>query len=92
MSNMTKKVSASNPDDIAIRVRLNYSKIAAVLESGRPVFVADLGRRSASYARKRLKALLNKAVECETATLRSTGEEGYYFELKKVPQTEKKVT
>lgn len=78
MSNKSKVVVPKG-GELEIVVRLNYEDIAQTLRLQHQVFVIDMDKRTAYYARIRLREILGREPECRPATNRITGEHGYWF-------------
>ncbi len=70
-------------DDLSIKNRLDYNEIAEMLKEGKSVFVANLSVKSASYARKRLRQILNADVQISPAEMKQSHQEGYSFEMRR---------
>ena len=71
-----------NPDPTKIITKENhlfYDVIAEQLKAGSSVFVSDVGKRQASYARKRLSLLVGKTVVAKPIIYQNL--DGYHFEI-----------
>jgi len=64
---------------VRARRRFPYREVAMLIAEGHEVFVPELNRRTASYARKALSRMLGAEVLALPA--RFKGEDGYIFKL-----------
>lgn len=71
-----------DPAEVVIKGRgIFYRALATKLKDGSRVFVADMGRKQAYYARKKFDTLVGKEVLGYPAVV--SGKEGYLFHLRK---------
>jgi hypothetical protein len=78
-----KVIPISEKDECEVFVRTRrkfpYREVAMLIAEGHEVFVPELNRRTASYARKALSKMLGAEVLALPA--RFKGEDGYIFKL-----------
>ena len=78
-----------NPDPTSIVIKgkgIFYRALATKLKDGSRVFVADMGRKQASYARKKFTQLVGK--EVLGYPVQVSGKDGYLFHLRKTSSSE----
>jgi hypothetical protein len=89
MSEKRLKAALVNPAPESITIKSNamyYRALATQIREGSRVFVPEMGRKTASYARKRLTALAE--AEVLGYPVQVSGKDGYLFHLRKVPRPE----
>lgn len=79
---MSKKaiIPIRDEDRVIIKIRMNYSEVAGILNRHGKIFLRGLNRKESSYAHKRLEILCKCKLNVHPAFLAETNEEGYYFE------------
>jgi site-specific recombinase len=85
MSKGRNKAAVVNPSPESIIIKSNsmyYRAVATAVKEGSRVFVPEMGRRTASYARKRLSELVGN--EVLGYPVQVSGQDGYLFHLRKV--------
>jgi hypothetical protein len=78
-----RAIKVQKDDELEVRVRpkkmFPYMEVAMLISEGYEIFVPELNRKTASYAKRVLSKSLNKDVLCFPASLR--GEHGYVFKI-----------
>jgi len=78
-----KAIPVSGKDEFEVWVRARkkfpYMEVAMLISEGHEVFVPELNKKTASYARGKLSKLLGVEVLCFPATFK--GEDGYIFKV-----------
>lgn len=84
MSKGRYKEAVVDPPPESITVKSNsiyYRALATQIKEGSRVFVPEMGRRTASYARKRFTTLVGQ--EVLGYPVQVSGKDGYLFHLRK---------